>query len=65
MSETSTEMRKYSQDLYGGWMAQTDDLLAGFHVQGDGRADPVNVAMGLPRPPSPVPEGASAAGREN
>jgi 4-methylaminobutanoate oxidase (formaldehyde-forming) len=28
-------------------LARTDDILAGFHVQGDGRADPVNVAMAL------------------
>jgi 4-methylaminobutanoate oxidase (formaldehyde-forming) len=30
-------------------LAHTDDLLAGFHVRGDGRADPVNVAMALAR----------------
>jgi glycine cleavage system aminomethyltransferase T/glycine/D-amino acid oxidase-like deaminating enzyme len=102
MSETSTEMRKYSRDLYArleaetgqatgfkpvGFvelaadadrleeyrrvaafnrycgvdvqeisasevkrlfpLARTGDILAGFHVQGDGRADPVNVAMAL------------------
>ncbi len=30
-------------------LARTDDLLAGFYVPGDGRADPVNVAMALAR----------------
>jgi 4-methylaminobutanoate oxidase (formaldehyde-forming) len=102
MSETSTEMRKYTRALYAGLeaetgqstgfkpvgfvelaadadrleefrrvaafnrhcgvgvdevspdevkrlfpLARTDDILAGFHVRGDGRADPVNVAMAL------------------
>jgi 4-methylaminobutanoate oxidase (formaldehyde-forming) len=28
-------------------LARTDDIRAGFHVRGDGRADPVNVAMAL------------------
>src|SRR5688500_3310782 len=28
-------------------LARTDDILAGFYVEGDGRADPVNVAMAL------------------
>src|SRR5262245_17958692 len=28
-------------------LAHTEDLLAGFHTRGDGRADPVNVAMAL------------------
>src|SRR5262249_43445661 len=28
-------------------LAHTDDLLAGFYVKGDGRVDPVNVAMAL------------------
>jgi glycine cleavage system aminomethyltransferase T/glycine/D-amino acid oxidase-like deaminating enzyme len=28
-------------------LAHTDDIAAGFHVRGDGRADPVNVAMAL------------------
>lgn len=102
LSETSTEMRKYTRDLYGrlesetglatGFMpvgfielatepdrleeyrrvaafnrscgvdvhevsatevaemfplARTDDVLAGFYVEGDGRANPVDVTMSL------------------
>ena len=102
MSETSTEMRKYTRDLYArleaetgqatgfrpvGFievatepdrleeyrrvsafnrycgvdvqeispgqvrdlfpLARTDDILAGFYVEGDGRADPVDVTMAL------------------
>ncbi|HKE17701.1 MAG TPA: FAD-dependent oxidoreductase [Kofleriaceae bacterium] len=102
MSETSTEMRKYTRDLYSrleaetgqatgfrpvGFievaadrdrleeyrrvsafnrfcgvdvqeigpsevrdlfpLARTDDILAGFYVEGDGRADPVDVTMAL------------------
>jgi 4-methylaminobutanoate oxidase (formaldehyde-forming) len=104
LSETSTEMRKYTRDLYAGLEAETglatgfkptgfievaadadrleeyrrvaafnrlcgvdvheispaevkqlfplarvDDVLAGFYVAGDGRADPVGVAMALAR----------------
>ena len=104
MSETSTEMRKYTRDLYArleaetgqatgfkpvGFievaadrdrleeyrrvsafnrfcgvdvqeispgqvrdlfpLARTDDILAGFYVAGDGRADPVDVTMALAR----------------
>jgi glycine cleavage system aminomethyltransferase T/glycine/D-amino acid oxidase-like deaminating enzyme len=104
MSETSTEMRKYTRDLYArleaetgqatgfrpvGFievaadrdrleeyrrvsafnrfcgvdvheispaqvrdlfpLARTDDILAGFYVEGDGRADPVDVTMALAR----------------